>query len=303
MSRPAPVEPEAPASGDDAELKLPLLWLDTLWVQVTGTVCNIACKHCFISCGPKVTTHAIMPPAEVHRALVDGEAAGMRSVWYTGGEPFVHPQILDIVDDALARAPLGVLTNGMLIDDELAGQLGERFRTAPYNLEIRVSLDGCTEADNDRVRGRGVFAQATEGIRRLAAHGLEPVLAVSLLDDGDGADMEAFVELVRSLGVTRPRIKWIPPFRIGREERRRGGRAYRDWERLTREEVEDPEAPHRLQCGTSRMVTSQGVFPCPILINEPEYRMGESLDDGLRPHRVDHKACHTCWVEAFTCAV
>jgi len=283
--------------------QLPLLWLDTLWVQVTGTVCNIACKHCFISCGPKVTTHQIMPLGDVVQALDDGIAAGMRSVWYTGGEPFLHPQILSLVDAALARAPLGILTNAMLIDDDMAAELGERFRTAPYNLELRVSLDGCTEAANDHVRGRGVFAQTTAAIRRLAREGLEPVLAVSILDGTDAGDRQALVDLVRDLGVRRPRIKWIPAFRIGREERRRGGRAYQSWEQLTAEEVTAPDAPHRLQCGTSRMVTSQGVFPCPILINEPDRRMGDRLADALRPCAVDHKACYTCWVEAFSCAV
>lgn len=284
-------------------LELPLIWLDTLWVQVTGTVCNIACKHCFISCGPKVTTHAVMPVDDVVRALDDGVAQGVRSFWFTGGEPFVHPEALALVDAALARGPLGILTNGMLIDEALAGALAQRFREAPYNLEIRVSLDGCTAEANDAVRGRGVFAKATEGIRNLAAAGLEPVVAVSVLDGADVAGMAAFVELVRSLGVTKPRIKWIPAFRIGREAGRRGGRGYHDWERLTPEEVADPEAPHRLQCGTSRTVTSQGVFPCPILINAPEMRLGDRVADGMGPHRVDHPACHTCWVEAFSCSV
>jgi MoaA/NifB/PqqE/SkfB family radical SAM enzyme len=285
------------------ELRLPLLWLDTLWVQVTGTVCNIACKHCFISCGPKVTTHELMEVDVVRQALDDAVEQGVRAFWYTGGEPFVHPRILELIDLALQRGPLGILTNGMLIDDALAEALGQRFRDAPYNLEVRVSLDGCTREANDRVRGRGVFEQATAGIARLAAHGVEPVLAVSVLDDGDHAGMTAFADLVRSLGVSKPRIKWIPAFRLGREERRRGGRGYHDWERLTREELDDPEAPHRLQCGTSRMVTSQGVFPCPILINEPEYRLGDRLADGMGAHRVDHKACHTCWAEAFSCAI
>jgi MoaA/NifB/PqqE/SkfB family radical SAM enzyme len=281
---------------------LPLLWLDTLWIQVSGTLCNIACTHCFVSAGPNVQTHRLMTAAQVTRALDDGVAAGMRSVWYTGGEPFQHPGILELADLALERAPLGILTNGMLIDDALAAALGERFRAAPYNLEIRVSLDGHDAATNDRVRGKGVFDAACAGIARLVNHGLEPVIAVSQLD-GVGNDEQArFTELLRSLGVVRPRLKWIPPFRIGRESGRRGGRAYHAWERLTAEEVADPEAPHRLQCGTSRCVTSEGAFACPILVNEPAFRLGDTLADALRPHPVDHRACHTCWVEGFSCA-
>jgi MoaA/NifB/PqqE/SkfB family radical SAM enzyme len=284
-------------------LTLPLVWLDTLWLQVTGTFCNIACKHCFVSAGPKVDLHKMMSVDLVQEALEEGEGAGMRAVWFTGGEPFLHPEILTLIDLALERAPLGILTNGMLIDEPLAKALGERFRAAPYNLEIRVSLDGRTAAENDRVRGRGVFDAACEGMRKLAAEGVEPIVAVSILDDGEPAQQAVFADLLRSLGVSRPRVKWIPPFRLGREATRRGGRAYHDWERLTVQETSDPEAPLRLQCGTSRCVTSEGTFPCPILVNEPSFRLGDELASGLRPHPVDHRACHTCWVEAFSCSV
>lgn len=284
-------------------LSLPFLYLDTLWIQVSGTLCNIACKHCFVSAGPKVELHGMMTVEQVARALADGESAGMRSVWFTGGEPFLHPRILELVDLALARGPLGVLSNGMLVDDGLAAALGERVRTSPYSLEVRVSLDGRTAAENDRIRGRGVFDAACEGIRRLAANGVEPIVAVSVLDDGGEGDQAAFADLLRSLGVTRPRVKWIPPFRIGREATRRGGRGYHAWETLGPEELADPQASQRLMCGTGRCVTRNGAFPCPILINEPGHRMGDALGDALRPNPVDHRACHTCWVEAFSCSV
>ena len=205
--------------GEDTPLELPFLYLDTLWLQVTGTVCNIACLHCFITCGPKNHTHTMMSTSSVEEALDTGVSEGMRHVWFTGGEPFLHPDILQLIDMALDRGALGILTNGMLIDDALAAQLGERFRTAKYNFEIRVSLDGATLEENDNVRGRGVFDKACEGIRLLAAHGLEPILAVTTLDYSQ-VTQERFAALLRSLGVTRPRVKWIPPFRIGREERR-----------------------------------------------------------------------------------
>jgi MoaA/NifB/PqqE/SkfB family radical SAM enzyme len=243
-----------------------------------------------------------MSRMDVDKALADGASAGMRSVWYTGGEPFVHPDILGLIDAALELAPLGILTNGMLIDETMAAALGERFRDSAYNLELRVSLDGSTAEANDHVRGRGVFEQTCAGIRALAKHGVEPIVAVSQLDDTDGLEQGRFVDLLRSLGVTRPRVKWIPAFRIGREATRRGGRAYRPWERLTAEDLVDPEAPLRLQCGTGRCVTSEGVFACPILINEPAWKMGDTVAEALRPNRVDHEACHTCWVEAFSCS-
>ncbi len=280
-------------------LQLPLVWLDVLWLQVTGTRCNIACRHCFIDCGPKSTTHGLMSVEQVESALVEAAAQGVRAIWFTGGEPFLHPRILDLIDRAMEVGPLGILTNGMLVDGALAEALAERFRRGPYNLEIRVSLDGATPDANDAIRGRGVFARTTEGIAHLARAGLPVVVAVSLLEPGQG-DRAAFLELLRGLGVERPRIRWIPPFRIGREERR--GRSYLRWERLTAEQLADPETPHRLQCGTSRTVTAEGVWPCPILINEPAYRLGDRLEEAMGAHRIDHPACHTCYVEGFSCS-
>lgn len=283
-----------------APLTLDLAYLDVLWLQVTGTVCNIACRHCFISCGPKVRTHDMLSIEQVQQSLDAAGANGLREVWFTGGEPFLHPEILDLIDRALAVAPLGILTNGMLIDDAMADAIAERFHASPYSLEIRVSLDGCSREQNDRIRGRGVFDKATAGLRRLAERGVPALVAVSLCDTETEMDREGLVQILKDLGLERPRLKWIPPFRIGREARR--GRGYDAWEMLTEEDVAHPETYLKLQCGTSRTVTSNGVWPCPILINEPEYRLGDDVEGSLGPHRVDHAACHTCYVEGFSCS-
>lgn len=279
---------------------LPLTWLDTLWLQVTGTVCNIACRHCFISCGPKSTAHAMLGLDDARAVLREAEERGVRGIWFTGGEPFLHPDILELIDAALEVGPLGILTNGMLIDEDMAAELGQRFRDAPYSLEIRVSLDGCTAEQNDRIRGRGVFRKTTEAIARLERAGVPALVAVALVEEDAPVQRQALLDLLESLEVRRPRIKWIPPFRIGREANR--GRAYATWERIPEEALSDPETPHRLQCGTSRTVTAEGVWPCPILINEPDFRLGDDLGASLGPHRVDHEACYTCYVEGFSCS-
>ena len=282
-----------------ARLALPLVSLDTLWLQVTGTRCNIACKHCFISCGPKVDTHALLSRQTCAEKVEQAAGLGVREVWFTGGEPFLHPEMLQILEHALEHAPVGVLTNGMLISEPLAERLGRLFRESRYNLEIRVSLDGATADSNDAIRGRGVFDAACLGIARLARAGLEPVLAVSVLDDVP-ADRDAFVGLLGELGLRRPRIKWIPVFRLGREATR--GRAYAPWEVLANEDLAAADAALGLMCGTGRTITSEGVFPCPILINEPSFKLGVELEQSLGPTPVDHPACSTCWQENFSCS-
>ena len=283
----------------DAPL-LPLLHLDCLWLQVMGTVCNIACRHCFISCGPKVHIHAPMSVAQVRQAIEEAEALGCRATAFTGGEPFLHPDILELVDIALARGPLEILSNGMCIDAAMASALALRARNSPYSLELRISLDGLDAAENDAIRGPGVFDACLAGIRCLVQAGLEPVLAVTTVHEAHASaeGRAAFYALLRELGVSRPRLKLIPPFRIGREARRAG--PYQDWEQI-RGDMLDAEAPWLLQCGTSRMVTARGAWPCPILVNIDAARLGDGLAQALRPVALDQRACHTCLVEGFSC--
>jgi hypothetical protein len=49
------------------------------------------------------------------------------------------------------------------------------------------------------------------------------------------------------------------------------------------------------------MVTDQGVWVCPILVNEPDGRMGESLADALGAYPLAHSACWTCHVYGVSC--
>lgn len=56
-----------------------------------------------------------------------------------------------------------------------------------------------------------------------------------------------------------------------------------------------------LQCSSCRMVTSKGVYVCPILIDSPDARMGDTIESTLRPFPLAHGACHTCWVDGVSC--
>lgn len=279
---------------------LELEHLDTLWLQVTGTLCNLACLHCFISCGPKNDSHDMMTLKQVEEAIARGIEEGVKEFYFTGGEPFMHDEIRAMIDAALAHGPLTVLTNGILIDDEQAAWLGERFRQSRYSLDLRVSLDGTTPAENDAIRGRHTFEKILAAVERLIENGLNPVITVTTCHAELGGEegRARFFKLLRERGVEKPRLKFLAPFKIGREERRGGG--YEDYERLQKGDLTEA-SKKTLQCSSCRMVTAKGAYPCPILIEVEEARMGDSLDDALVPIELDHPACYTCFVEGVTC--
>jgi sulfatase maturation enzyme AslB (radical SAM superfamily) len=279
---------------------VPFLWLDALWIQVSGTLCNIACRHCFISCGPKANQIPMMTVEEVRRALDEGAASGMRQVYFTGGEPFLHPQIRELADLALAVAPLTIVTNGLLLDDGSVAFLAERFRTARYSLDLRVSLDGMNAAQNDAVRGGGTFEGVVSTLRRLGAAGLSPVVSVVEHEAGlEGAEARArFLEFVRQLGIRQPRVKFLPLLRIGREERRTHGYGSGD---VLAEVPIAPGVEGTLLCGSGRCVTAKGVYTCPILVERGEARLGATLAEAARPIRLGFDACRTCVLDGLRC--
>src|SRR5467141_588025 len=126
-----------------------LTHLDDLWFQVSGTLCNLTCTHCFISCSPHNRALGFLSPETVRRALEESVALGVKEYYFTGGEPFLHPDMAAILEVTLRYGPATVLTNGTVLKDAWLEQVRAAEEASPYSLEFRVSMDGFTPAEND----------------------------------------------------------------------------------------------------------------------------------------------------------
>jgi molybdenum cofactor biosynthesis enzyme MoaA len=279
---------------------VPMLSLDTIWFQVAGTLCNIACTHCFISCSPANHAHEMMTFDDIVPRLAEAKRHGVREYYFTGGEPFMNRDLLRILDATLQQGPATVLTNGMLLRKETCTALRELIDGSEYSLDLRISLDGFNRETHDAVRGAGVWDRVMSGLASLAEVGINPVITVTEAAEGVGsAEGRAhFLDVIRSFGFTKPRLKVLSLFRIGAEESRSHG--YESWERLTAADVAGADMSV-LQCSTSRMITSKGVYVCPIIIDEQEARMGDAIEETLHAFPLKFGACHTCWVDGVTC--
>jgi AdoMet-dependent heme synthase len=278
----------------------PLFSLDTLWLQVAGTLCNLQCTHCFVSCSPTNRSHEMLSLADVKKHLAEAEALGVKEYYFTGGEPFMNHEILEILEEALRAGPVSVLTNGVLIRPETARRLRSLSDGSEYSLDMRISIDGYDAATNDAIRGEGTFERILAGIRNLGEAGLNPVITVTEACEAaatrDGRTR--FLDFLRSIGLPQPRLKIMPLLRIGAEEQRL--RAYESWETLKDRELSAAEAGV-LQCTSCRIVTKKGVYVCPILIDSPDAKMGETLAETMRPFTLRHQACFTCHETGFSC--
>lgn len=281
---------------------VPLTALDQLWFQVSGTVCNLRCRHCFISCAPDNHAFWFLERAQVAEALAQSVDLGVKEYYFTGGEPFMHSEMVPILADTLALGPATVLTNGTLFTPRRVAALARAAADSAYSLELRVSLDGVTPEANDAIRGGGTFARALEGIGRVVAEGFLPI--VTTMQSWDPAETDAvlggFRTALAGVGYTRPRLKILPPLRIGAEAVR--SRGYAPDERVTHEMLHGYDLD-RLLCTRARLVTARGVYACPILLDFPSARVADDLATAAaRPVALGEQACYTCWLEGAICA-
>ncbi len=156
------------------------------------------------------------------------------------------------------------------------------------------------EDKNDAIRGKGAYRKAIAGIACLAEAGFSPILTVTRTwEEERDSEMESkFIEVLRKSGVMHPQIKILPGFLLG--QLAENERDYSQDEFVTEKCFENFDNT-QLQCATSRMATGEGVYVCPILVDNPAARMGDTLGDTLRPFPLSHSACYTCRVTGMTC--
>jgi AdoMet-dependent heme synthase len=273
--------------------RAPFVALSTLWLVLTGTLCNLRCTHCLNASGPETPWLAPLGAAAARRAIVEADALGVREIYLTGGEPFLHRDILPLLETSLGVASTTVLTNGTVMTDALIDALATLTRAARYSLEIRVSLDAPDAASNDRVRGVGTWQRAVRAIQALDARGLLPIITATAVDDAPDL-YDRLRALLSDLGIAKPRVKILPVFPVGRAADASGAP-------LSEADLDGFDRA-TLQCAETRAVAADGVYACPILAGLPGARLsGGELAGALRPAPLFHAACVTCHRTGATC--
>ena len=287
-------DPVVTAKGE-RRAQVALRALDTLWIN-TGTLCNLTCQNCYIESSPSNDSLSYLSASEVAAYLdeIQRDQLPTRLIGFTGGEPFMNPDLLAMLEDALSRGfDVLVLTNAMKpMAKQAAGLAALRDRYGD-RLALRISIDHYGPAVHEIERGQRSWQPTIDGLQWLAQNGFRIDVATRSLSGESEADMRAgFARLFAHTGVS---IDASDPVRL---------MIFPEMDAS----VDVPEiteacwgilhkSPDDVMCSSSRMVikrkgaTAPAVLACTLLPYDPQFELGRTLAEASRTVPLNHPHC------------
>lgn len=288
--------PDLTASGE-ARASVALTKPKTLWFN-TGTLCNITCVNCYIESSPENDRLVYITRAEVEEYLdqLEDRKWGVTEIGFTGGEPFMNREMVDMTEASLARGyDVLILTNAMRPMMRRSVQEGLLRLSADYpeKLTFRISLDHFDPKFHEEERGKGSYEITLTGMRWLRDNGLTmSVAGRTMWSDTDADSRNGYADLFArenfSIDAFDPMQTVLFPEMDETVEVPEITTAC--WGILDKE-------PDDTMCASSRMVVKRkgadrpAVLACTLLAYSPEFEMGETLAEAERDVKLNHPHC------------
>lgn len=287
-------DPRLTAKGEE-RARVGLHVLQTLWLN-TGTLCNLTCLNCYIESSPTNDALAYLSLAEA-TAYLDEIAdlnLATREIGFTGGEPFMNPDIMPMIEAALTRGfEALVLTNAMTpMRHKQSALLALKARHGD-RLTLRVSLDHWSPAVHEAERGPATWARTIEGLTWLAENGFSLAVAGRQLAGETLVQARAgYGRLFAEVGVP---IDPADPARLVLFPEMDAGHDVPEittacWGLLHKE-------PSSVMCSSSRMVVKRkgasapAVIACTLTPYDPQFELGATLSEALGEVALNHPHC------------
>ncbi len=287
-------DPDRTANGKP-RARVALSSLQTLWFN-TGTLCNLTCRNCYIESSPTNDRLVYISRDEVVVYLDEILERGLPTteIGLTGGEPFMNPDIVPILDAILERGFRAlVLTNAMRPMMKCADDLLRLKDRHGDRLVLRVSLDHYTRALHELARGPRTWEPALAGLRWLARNGFAlRVAGRTCWGEDESRERLGYARLFASLDVPvdaqdPAALVLFPEMDAGRDVPEISEEC---WGILGVD-------PSTVMCATSRMVvkrrgdTAPLVMPCTLLAYQDEFVLGRTLADAEQSVPLNHPHC------------
>jgi uncharacterized Fe-S cluster-containing radical SAM superfamily protein len=269
--------------------------LETLWFN-TGTLCNLTCQHCYIESSPRNDRLVYLTAAEVAQFLDEIDAGALRTslIGFTGGEPFMNPELPAMLEDVLSRdlAAL-VLTNAMKPMAKCKPALLRLRDRYGDRLTIRVSIDHYGRQVHELERGRRSWQPTIDGLVWLARNGFSlNVASRQLSGEPETVIRAGFADLFSKLDVTidadDPVALMVFPEMDPAADVPEITEAC--WGILGK-------SPESVMCATSRMVVKRkgaarpAVIACTLLPYDLRFELGRTLTEAARTVPLNHPHC------------
>jgi hypothetical protein len=287
-------DPVTTAKGE-VRAQVALRALETLWFN-TGTLCNLSCRNCYIESSPRNDRLAYLTRDEVRGYLdeIARENLPTRLIGFTGGEPFMNPDIVAMLDDVLSRGlDALVLTNAMQPMRKLRPQLLALREAYGARLRIRVSLDHHSAAVHEAERGRRSWAPTIDGMVWLARNGFAMDMAGRRFSGEPEAELRAgfarlFAELDIPIDADDPVRLMLFPEMDAQHDVPEITTAC--WSILHK-------SPDDVMCASARMVVKHkdagapSVLACTLVPYDRQFELGHTLAEAARPVSLNHPYC------------
>lgn len=269
----------------------------TLWFN-TGTLCNIECVNCYIESSPTNDRLVYLTVDDVRPFLDELDAAGESGIeiGFTGGEPFLAPEMLEILRLALARGhSVLMLTNAMqpMMRPRVKGGLVKLQQAYGDRLTMRVSLDHFSADMHDQERGAGSFHLALKGLRWLSENGFNLALAGrTIWGEEEHVARDGYAKLIadEGLAIDPGKASQMVLFPEMRPDGDPPEITTACWGILNKD-------PNDLMCASQRMVVKRkgakkaSVVACTLLPYDPQFELGNTLKDARQSVALNHSYC------------
>lgn len=269
--------------------------LTTIWFN-TGTLCNLTCENCYIESSPRNDRLVYISHAEVTEYLneISREQMQTREIAFTGGEPFMNPDMIPILTECLSRGyEVLVLTNAMRPMEKQQEKLLKLRKEYGEKLKVRVSVDHYTKERHEQERGERTFDVMLRGLQWLSDNGFPLSVAGRTLWGDDLNELrEGFAKLFQehNINVDTQNHEALILFPEMDEKAAVPEITTECWSILNK-------TPDSMMCASSRMVVKRkgqekpSVVACTLLPYEEEFELGGSLKESLQRVKLNHPHC------------
>lgn len=276
--------------------------LEELWFH-TGTACNLSCPFCLEGSTPGNDRLERIKLVDVKPFIDEAVDLNVQQFSFTGGEPFIVRDIVNILAYAADRRPCLVLTNGT---DAVLKRLHhiKRLIDTRHPVSFRISIDFADELLHDQGRGAGNFKRALRSIWCLDNMGFNVSVARQMTTDEDTAVVdEQYRNLFREYELPEDlRIIAFPDYDVPDAERTVPAVTE---DCMTRYQTE--ETRKAFMCAFSKMVIKKDgqmrVYACTLVDDDPMYDLGGTLTETLGQQiRMQHHRCYNCFKFGSSCS-